>query len=235
MTDQNQDTDQDTDDCANQFGMYCPSCGESDGLDIAATVWVRLMSDGTDADESHDGSHEWDDDSACQCDCGWAGTVKDASPEKESTEQHATVFEVTAIGFDGGTDATDDRVLWVRAPDRSVLNDTLADLPHQGGVLEVQGAAEDDIDYRLPADTDALRAKLRDFAATPPEPEVDYYTNYYLHCGQHWRDKWSCMCNDHCPVCDKEIEPYKSVDAEGEVTNHVGDELPTFEQGEDDE
>jgi hypothetical protein len=146
------DRDTDDDDCENQFDMYCPKCGASDELDIAATVWVRLCKDGTDADESHDGSHEWDDDSECRCNnCGWTGTVLNASKEKKA------------------------------------------------------------------------------------EAEEGEYTNFYLHCGRHWRDKWSCMCNDHCPVCDKEIEPYKSVDAEGEVINHVGDELPAFEQGEDDE
>lgn len=59
------------------------------------------------------------------------------------------------------------------------------------------------------------------------------FTNYYLHCGVHWRDTWSAMCNDRCPECRAEIEPYKSVDADGETINHVGDRLYRFEQGED--
>ena len=25
-------------------------------------------------------------------------------------------------------------------------------------------------------------------------------------------DLWSCMCNDRCPVCRTEIEPYASID-----------------------
>ena len=39
------------------------------------------------------------------------------------------------------------------------------------------------------------------------------YVNYYR-CpddGTHWADSWSCMCNDRCPRCGHEIEPYKSV------------------------
>lgn len=36
------------------------------------------------------------------------------------------------------------------------------------------------------------------------------YLNQYRHCGIEWEDTWSCACNDRCPVCNKEIEPYKS-------------------------
>jgi len=39
------------------------------------------------------------------------------------------------------------------------------------------------------------------------------WTNYYLCvCGEEWQDTHSCCCNDHCPVCNKEIEPYISDD-----------------------
>lgn len=41
----------------------------------------------------------------------------------------------------------------------------------------------------------------------------DSWTNYYLcPCGEEWEDKWDCQCNDHCPKCNKEIEPYISDD-----------------------
>ncbi len=54
------------------------------------------------------------------------------------------------------------------------------------------------------------------------------FTNHYIHCGAEWSDTWDSMCNDHCPVCDGEIEPYKSeeLDANGKVIDeidHVGD------------
>ncbi|SHJ62598.1 hypothetical protein SAMN02745165_02802 [Malonomonas rubra DSM 5091] len=40
------------------------------------------------------------------------------------------------------------------------------------------------------------------------------FTNYYRHedCGAEWQDDWDCTCNDRCPVCNVEIEPYKSFD-----------------------
>jgi hypothetical protein len=38
------------------------------------------------------------------------------------------------------------------------------------------------------------------------------FRNFYRHCGELWEDTWSCACNDECPVCGKEIEPYKSTD-----------------------
>lgn len=39
------------------------------------------------------------------------------------------------------------------------------------------------------------------------------FRNFYLcPCGAHWEDDWDCACNDHCPDCDREIEPYASDD-----------------------
>jgi len=31
---------------------------------------------------------------------------------------------------------------------------------------------------------------------------------YFSHCNTEWEDEWSCACNDDCPVCGREIEPY---------------------------
>jgi hypothetical protein len=41
------------------------------------------------------------------------------------------------------------------------------------------------------------------------------FINYYRcsNDGTEWVDVWSCCCNDRCPKCRAEIEPYKSVDA----------------------
>lgn len=38
------------------------------------------------------------------------------------------------------------------------------------------------------------------------------YRNFYLcsECSTEWQDVWDSMCNDHCPNCDAEIEPYRS-------------------------
>lgn len=29
-------------------------------------------------------------------------------------------------------------------------------------------------------------------------------------CGEEWTDEWSCMCNDKCPGCNAEVEPFES-------------------------
>jgi hypothetical protein len=47
---------------------------------------------------------------------------------------------------------------------------------------------------------------------------VDYdeaTLNFYKHeeCAAHWADLWSCGCNDKCPKCGAEIEPYASLAA----------------------
>ncbi len=42
--------------------------------------------------------------------------------------------------------------------------------------------------------------------------KAPWFRNYYRHCGQEWQDEHDCMCNDKCPVCNKEIEPYTSDD-----------------------
>lgn len=49
------------------------------------------------------------------------------------------------------------------------------------------------------------------------------YLNHYEHCDAQWTERWSCMCNDRCLVCNIEIEPYKSeeLDAEGNAMGTV--------------
>ena len=57
-----------------------------------------------------------------------------------------------------------------------------------------------------------------------PDYELDVedphqYTNYYVHCGVQWWDEWSCWCNDECPECGGEIEPYASWENNEPVMN----------------
>lgn len=49
------------------------------------------------------------------------------------------------------------------------------------------------------------------------------YRNHYRHCETEWSDEWSCTCNDKCPVCGAEIEPYRSeeLDETGESNGEV--------------
>ena len=55
-----------------------------------------------------------------------------------------------------------------------------------------------------------LDLDLEDFGVY--DPEIGYFINHYTHCGTEWEDVWSSKCNDRCPVCNAEIEPYASDD-----------------------
>jgi len=61
----------------NFLDMRCPQCGDETKIDIAATVWVRVCRDGTDADASRDGDHTYEPGSPAHCGhCGFHGTVE---------------------------------------------------------------------------------------------------------------------------------------------------------------
>lgn len=53
---------------------------------------------------------------------------------------------------------------------------------------------------------------------TPTGNSAVRYLNQYLcpYCQTEWEDGWDCGCNDRCPDCNKEIEPYESALIEGE-------------------
>lgn len=46
------------------------------------------------------------------------------------------------------------------------------------------------------------------------DEEARLFRNHYRcgDCDVEWNDLWSCTCNDRCPTCGKEIEPYESED-----------------------
>ncbi|WP_415878321.1 hypothetical protein [Methylomonas sp. TEB] len=54
------------------------------------------------------------------------------------------------------------------------------------------------------------------------------YLNQYRcpYCQTEWEDGWDCGCNDRCPDCNKEIQPYESAMIEGESAET---ELPVEE------
>jgi len=64
--------------------------------------------------------------------------------------------------------------------------------------------------------------------ATPLENSTVRYLNQYRcpYCQTEWEDEWDCGCNDRCPDCNKEIEPYESSLIEGELAET---ELPVDE------
>ncbi len=47
------------------------------------------------------------------------------------------------------------------------------------------------------------------------------FRNFYRDCGQEWEDEWDSMCNDRCPVCNKEIEPYRSEDISRDESDYI--------------
>jgi len=47
------------------------------------------------------------------------------------------------------------------------------------------------------------------------------FVNHYRHCDIAWTSSWSCMCNDRCTVCNKEIEPYESTVVDTSVNHGV--------------
>ena len=34
-----------------------------------------------------------------------------------------------------------------------------------------------------------------------------YHLYYNCDCGEVWEDEWDCLCNDKCPMCNKETQP----------------------------
>jgi hypothetical protein len=69
---------------SNFLDLRCPRCRDQDHIDILALIWVRLTEDGTDADASDDGDHEWSGQSAAVCGaCGHRATVQDFEPAPE--------------------------------------------------------------------------------------------------------------------------------------------------------
>ena len=62
----------------------------------------------------------------------------------------------------------------------------------------------------------------------PRETCTARYLNQYRcpYCQTEWDDVWDCGCNDRCPDCNKEIEPYESALIEGESAET---ELPVEE------
>ena len=66
---------------SNFLDMRCPKCGDQDRINIAATLWVRVTDDGTDADASGDGGSEFTPKSIAVCRaCDHCATVAAFSP-----------------------------------------------------------------------------------------------------------------------------------------------------------
>ncbi len=64
------------------------------------------------------------------------------------------------------------------------------------------------------ANLPALKFRITQISSiVPAESGGDFRFRNHYRCpsdGTEWADQWSCMCNDRCPVCGDEIEPYQS-------------------------
>ena len=60
--------------------------------------------------------------------------------------------------------------------------------------------------------------------------EKALYENQYEHCGRIWVDEWDCMCNDRCPICNMEIEPFYSEDLTEDDTEQTEQATATILQ-----
>jgi len=72
----------------NFLGMRCPKCGDETAIDILASLWIRVCYDGTDADASENGHHEFADGSPAICQaCGHCGQLRDFKREDKAGVQ----------------------------------------------------------------------------------------------------------------------------------------------------
>ena len=79
----------------------------------------------------------------------------------------------------------------------------------------------EDRDAEMKADSRAARSDFLVQEAieqrangTPSEVPENEFLNFYK-CpddGTEWTMIWTCMCDDRCPKCNAEIEPYRSED-----------------------
>ncbi|WP_347987590.1 hypothetical protein [Methylomonas sp. AM2-LC] len=55
-------------------------------------------------------------------------------------------------------------------------------------------------------------ALMNDISQSRSETTSAWYINHYCcpYCHLEWQDEWDCTCNDKCPACNKEIDPYES-------------------------
>ena len=111
-------------------------------------------------------------------------------------------IELVLKGFDGGTDKTDDKIIWAKIPDNLILelNTKNESNPiHYVSDVNVKQMHKDAVDL-------TIRPKTKE--------ESNSFINYYFcpDCDHLWQDEWDCTCDDKCPKCNKAYTPYKSID-----------------------
>ena len=106
------------------------------------------------------------------------------------------IYEIVLKSFNGGTDETDHLIKWFQI-DTILSNKYITILKKLPKIKDISL-----IDFSDPLKISAHTIDLK---------IKDCFENYFYHCGNSWIDIWSCACNDECPVCEQEIEPYDTL------------------------
>lgn len=112
----------------------------------------------------------------------------------EVVQSSRSVYEVTLPGFDGGSDATDDCVLWVESPDEGLI---IANLPAGSRVerMEVAPPASD-VDHVLPVDATKLREHVAQVARSAGGDVPVLYTAETFGVANTGETGWSIKLGD---------------------------------------
>lgn len=54
--------------------------------------------------------------------------------------------------------------------------------------------------------------------------DINFLNYYQCSCGETWYEEADSMCNDRCPICRKEIEPYESINLVAGMQKSSGSE-----------
>jgi len=138
-------------------------------------------------------------------------------------------FNLTLKGFCGETHAADVLVKWVLASDLDALNAWIEQVglrghlheePHDMGNYAAKYTFGDGVDVKVFKSGKCLWSKGQSLELwlrqSKEAQERKWYMNHYRcsECGTEWDDEWDCMCDDRCPRCNAEIEPYASEEVE---------------------
>ena len=101
-------------------------------------------------------------------------------------------------------------------PTYNVAMDIAFELPnckdHEGETVTPQQIREAILTRLASLDDEQLKQAV-DFFDSYEEETLKFRMSYECLCGETWEMEHDCCCNDRCPKCDTEIEPYEVVDA----------------------
>ena len=128
---------------------------------------------------------------------------------ESDTEHWFGGFEVSATDEGGGGE-------YVEWPNLSILAKEARE------VLDQAGAGGAGAGPKVGVGESRVRRPVQKLLSESEMKDAkQWFRNHYRHCGQEWEDEWDCMCNDECPVCGAEIEPFESE----ELDPKTGEEL----------